>query len=429
MSTTADVAVLGSGVIGASVALELARVGRHVVVLDRFGGPAHGSTSASSAIVRFNYSTLDAVATSWESAHCWSTWADHLGERDPAGLASLRECGLVMLDAPAVPRERTISLFKAVGVPFEEWDGHRLRTAMGLDPGRFGPPKRVDDEEFFADPQGELGAIYTEDAGYVDDPGLATHNLVHAAQARGATFLFRRTVVAVEPRRGGTFRLGLADGSQVSAPVVVNAAGPWSSAVNHLAGVGGDFSVGVRALRQEVHQVSAPPNAPQAIVADLDLGVYLRPAPGGVLHIGGTEPECDPLEWVDDPDTFDPRPTAASFRAQVTRAARRVPGLRVPNAPTGIAHLYDVTDDWAPIYDRTDLDGFYVAIGTSGNQFKNAPLAGRFLARLVEAVEAGHDHDASPVTYPCEHIDRTIDLGVYSRRRVPNAASSGTVMG
>lgn len=49
-----------------------------------------------------------------------------------------------------------------------------------------------------------------------------------------------------------------------------------------------------------------------------------------------------------------------------------------------------------PIYDRTDLPGFYVAMGTSGNQFKNAPPAGRFLATLVERVEAGHDHDRDP---------------------------------
>ena len=42
--------------------------------------------------------------------------------------------------------------------------------------------------------------------------------------------------------------------------------------------------------------------------------------------------------------------------------------------------LYDVSRRLVPIYDRTGVDGFYVAIGTSGNQFKNAPVVGRFLA-------------------------------------------------
>jgi glycine/D-amino acid oxidase-like deaminating enzyme len=91
--------------------------------------------------------------------------------------------------------------------------------------------------------------------------------------------------------------------------------------------------------------------------------------------------------------------------------------------------VYDVADDWTPIYDRTDLDGFFVAIGTSGNQFKNAPLAGRFMARLIDAVASGHDHDRTPVRYVCEHTGHEIDLGAFSRRRRVNTDSTGTVMG
>jgi glycine/D-amino acid oxidase-like deaminating enzyme len=91
--------------------------------------------------------------------------------------------------------------------------------------------------------------------------------------------------------------------------------------------------------------------------------------------------------------------------------------------------VYDVSDDWQPIYDRTDLPGFYVAIGTSGNQFKNAPLVGRFLAALVDRVEAGHDHDKDPLRYECEYTRNTINLSAFSRRRRFNAETSGTVMG
>ena len=49
----------------------------------------------------------------------------------------------------------------------------------------------------------------------------------------------------------------------------------------------------------------------------------------------------------------------------------------------GLQVLLRVADDWTPIYDRTDAPGFYVAMGTSGNSFKNAPLAGCFLAAIV----------------------------------------------
>ena len=74
-----DVVVVGAGVMGASIALELQRSGRSVLVVDRGDAVGAGSTSASSAVVRFNYSTLAGVIAAWESAHRWADWARHLG--------------------------------------------------------------------------------------------------------------------------------------------------------------------------------------------------------------------------------------------------------------------------------------------------------------------------------------------------------------
>ncbi|SRR5579875_952811 len=435
MPVTADVIVVGAGVIGAAAALELAKAGLQVVVVDKTGGPGFGSTSASSAVVRFNYSTWDAVATAWESKHCWEKWAEHLQVRDESGLARFVRTGKVMLDVPPVPHDRVTALFDRAGVPYEVWDAVALKARVpGIDPSRHWPPKPVDDEAFFAEPAGQLGGLYTPDAGFVDDPQLAAHNLAAAAMARGAEFVFNRAVTGVEQLGGRVSGVRLSDCTRVAAPVLVNAAGPWSGAVNRLAGVGGEFTVKVRPMRQEVHQVTAPPGYNHGtrlgpVIADLDLGIYLRPASPDFLLIGGTEPACDPLEWIDDPDQANPRVTASRFRAQVTRAARRLPGLTVPNTPVGIAGVYDVAEDWTPIYDRTNLDGFYVAMGTSGNQFKNAPLVGRFIALLVDGVEAGHDHDREPLRYTCEHTGHMINLGAFSRMRPPNKNSSGTVMG
>ena len=93
-----------------------------------------------------------------------------------------------------------------------------------------------------------------------------------------------------------------------------------------------------------------------------------------------------------------------------------------------IRDSYDVTPDWVPIYDRTSLDGFYVAIGTSGNQFKNAPLVGQILRDIIDACEVGHDHDADPVSTRCDRIGRDLDLGAFSRLR-SIAETTGTVLG
>ncbi|MCC2113475.1 MAG: FAD-binding oxidoreductase, partial [Hyphomicrobiales bacterium] len=84
---------------------------------------------------------------------------------------------------------------------------------------------------------------------------------------------------------------------------------------------------------------------------------------------------------------------------------------------------------WIPIYDKSALPGFYMAIGTSGNQFKNAPVVGKMMAHLIAACEAGHDHDNDPVDFTFEHTGRTISVGFYSRKRPINKSSSFSVLG
>lgn len=431
----ADVVVIGAGVIGSSIALELSRAGHRVVVVDKAGGAGHGSTSASSAVIRFNFSSWAGVASSWDAKFAWENWAEHVGAPADEPLTRYHRSGMAMLDAEVAPRGLYLPLFDKAGIPYEEWDAATFAQRVpGIDVGRYWPPARLDDDRFWADPTGTLGAVYTPDAGFVGDPQLAAQNLASAAERHGAEFLFRRTVTAVlrdDERVGG---VELDGGETIAAPVVVNAAGPWSSRLNELAGVGGDFTVGLRPMRQEVHHVAAPHSMTALgeagiALADMDLGTYMRGEVGGGLLIGGTEPECDPLQWIDDPDLVNPHVSKALFDAQVTRAARRLPDLAVPNRPRGIVGVYDVSDDWTPIYDRTELPGFYVAIGTSGNQFKNAPIVGQILAALIDAVENGADHDRLPVQFTTRYTNETIDLAAFSRRRPRNENSSGTVMG
>ncbi|MBW0104489.1 FAD-binding oxidoreductase, partial [Pseudonocardia sp. KRD291] len=288
--------VVGAGVIGAAVALELARAGRNVVVVDKAGGVGHGSTSSSSAVVRFNFSTRAGVATAWESLHHWQHWGEYLA-CDVGELVRYERCGLAMLDVELAPRSGYVRLFDEVGVPYEEWDGATLRRRIpGIDSGRYWPPRRIDDERFWDDAPGELGAVYTPDAGYVGDPQLAARNLAAAASHHGAQFRLRTRVTGLDTDGGRVTGVRLDDGSTIACRTVVNAAGPWSGALNALAGVGADFTVGVRPLRQEVAYATAPagfaaPGSAGISIADMDLGTYMRGEVGGGLLIGGTEPE------------------------------------------------------------------------------------------------------------------------------------------
>jgi len=148
-----------------------------------------------------------------------------------------------------------------------------------------------------------------------------------------------------------------------------------------------------------------------------------------MMLVGSLDPECDAPDWVDDPDDFNREVTEAQWKAQVYRMALRVPELEIPRRAKGIADLYDATEDWIPVYDRSSLEGFYLAIGTSGNQFKNAPMIGQLMAELIVACESGHDHDTDPVRVRCPITGWELNIGFYSRNREINRDSSFTVLG
>jgi hypothetical protein len=75
------------------------------------------------------------------------------------------------------------------------------------------------------------------------------------------------------------------------------------------------------------------------------------------------------------------------------------------------------------------LPGYYVAIGTSGNQFKNAPCIGALMTTLIGDGLAGGDNDVAPVQWTAPYTGAVLDLCHYSRRRSPNPHSSDSVPG
>jgi len=320
-----------------------------------------------------------------------------------------------------------------IGIPWEAWDKAKIMARLPYyDLRRYGPAKPLDDPEFGVPTEGTLDrAIFFPDAGYVSDPQLATHNVQRAAEARGAEFRFNAEITQIRRSGGRVAGVTLADGTRIDAPVVVNVAGPHSSRINGMAGVLEGMNIHTRALRQEVAHVPAPEGVDFEhdgfILTDSDIGIYARPEIGNHILIGSEDPECDPRQWVD-PDDYN-KDFTDQWTVQVHRAAQRMPTLPIPSRMRGVVDLYDVSDDWIPIYDRSSLDGFYMAIGTSGNQFKNAPVAGMMMAELIQAVEAGHDHDHDPLSFTLAHIGREIDLGFYSRRREINQDSSFSVLG
>ena len=445
MTKKYDAIIIGAGVIGNPIAYELSKMGYKTLSVDKGPDAGEGSTAGSCAIVRAHYSTVDGVAMAYEGFKYWLEWEKYLDHvEDEKGMAKYMKTGSILFKTQGHDWRKVQANYEEVGVKYEEWDNEKIMAEVPVaDLREFWPVKRPEDPDFFKEPEGELeGAIFCEEGGYMSDPALSAHNIMRAAEAKGGEFMFNAEVVEFRSEGGKVRGVTLADGTRIDAGIVVNVAGPHSFKINRMAeGVWEGCNIKTRALRHEVMHCPSPEEYDYLgrgyHMSDGDLGGYYRPEVGNMFLIGSEDPKCDPQEWVD-PDEFyagkggagrDNQLSEEQWKAQCYRLARRIPTLQVPNQPKGVCDLYDCSDDWIPVYDKSDLGGFYMAIGTSGNQYKNAPVVGVMMAQLIDACEKGLDHDNEPFQFTLPHIGRTIDVGFYSRKREINYNSSFSVNG
>ncbi|NOD62482.1 MULTISPECIES: FAD-binding oxidoreductase [unclassified Ruegeria] len=430
-----DAIIIGTGVIGAAIAFEMSKAGWKTLSLDRNTQVGHGSTAGSCAIIRMHYSTFDGTAFAWEGYHYWRDWADYLGLPEDANLAQFLETGCLVMKTDANGMlEKHMRNSSDLDCPFEEWSAEKVVERLpvySLD--SFAPARRMDDPEFGQSNGRKMtGGVYWPQAGYVTDPALSAQNLMDAAKQHGAEVHTGAEVTEILTEGGRVSGVKLASGEEIHAKVVVNVAGPGSAIINEMAGVLGDMTIKTRPLRQEVVHVPAPEGFDfendGTIVSDSDIACYCRPEHGNHILVGSEDPECDPHQWCEDDVNYN-REFTDQWTTQAMRYAQRVPSLGIPSKTRGVVDLYDASTDWIPIYDKSSLPGFYMACGSSGNQYKNAPIAGKMMTALISYCEGGADHDAEPLQFELPYIKRNIDVGFYSRKRPINEESSFSVLG
>ena len=435
LSTLPDVTIIGSGIIGNAISLSLARKGFKVSVYDTNPAPGYGTTSYSSGICRMYYSLLESVKFSWEGYHYWDDWENYIQYKDINGYAKLNKCGALFLKSNNSNDFLTNShrLMEQVGVPvkpisFNETDNYVSK--MGMDIYNTYYPKNID-VPLFGDTNHKNyidGSLYFPETGYISDPLLAALNLYHASKDLGTIFNFNTKIVEINVDNKHEISNIVTENNEViESPIVINCGGPYSTQINNLVykknNIENDSNIKCRPLRKEVGYTQLNKNKYNIdnngiIVIDLDIGIYFRPEIGNKLLIGSTEPECDELIWEDNLDSMDTNSSELYFN-QMCRAALRIPDLEIPNPKNQqfITSTYDVSDDWTPIYDKTNIKGYYTAIGTSGNQLKNAPVVGDMMSELILECENGLDHDNNPLEYKLKKTNNAINTNIFSRLR------------
>ena len=434
ISMKVDAIIIGAGVIGAACAYELAKTGRKTLNIDMLPAAGYGSTSNSCAIIRVYYSTIDSTALAYEAFHYWQEWASYLGAKDGRGLAEFHDTGtLVMKTGSNGYMRKSCAIMDELNIPYEHWSASKISSHLhSLDLKCFAPAKLRSNPNFGQPSGGEIsGGVYFPAGGYVNDPQLATRNLQNAAETCGGEFMFGRRVTEIKKSDNRISSVVLDDGQEIEADILINAAGPYSRKVNELVDAQKDMRITTRAIKQEVVHLPAPDGFELGrsglVISDSDIACYSRPEVGNHILIGSEDPECDIGHEVD-PDDWDNN-FSEQWTTQAMRQAQRIPSLGITSKMRGAVDLYDVTEDWAPIYDKSSIHGYFMAIGTSGNQFKNAPVAGKIMSALISHADAKKDHDVAPAQIKLEHIGHNLDLTHFSRLRNINPDSSFSVLG
>jgi sarcosine oxidase, subunit beta len=186
-------------------------------------------------------------------------------------------------------------------------------------------------------------------------------------------------VVTIRTSGDRVIGVATATGDRIDAPVVVNAAGLWSTALARLAGVTLPIVVG----RHPVFVVErdAGFGGPHLVYLDLAGGSYARPETGGLTLTGSlTDDEAQhPME----PDRLGGDVGLDEASDVLERVGRAIPGLADARYRRGWAGAFDITPDWMPILDESPVRGFWIATGMSGHGFKLSPAVGEMMAALI----------------------------------------------
>jgi sarcosine oxidase subunit beta len=353
---SADVVIIGAGIVGSSVAYHLTQAGcKNVLVLERESHQGKGSTGKSMGGVRAQFSTAVSICMSLYSIPFFREFEKAMGH--PSGY---RGQGYLFV----ATQESHLRYLRS---------NYELQTSLGLktvellkpaDVSHMVPQLRADDI---------LGGSFCSTDGFVDPHSVMTGFMLRAIDG-GARLVRNAEVTAIE-RDGADIHGVRTATDRISTRIVVNAAGAWAALVAKLAG----FDLPVEPLRRML--VPTEPfdkiahSAPMTV--DMATGFHFRPEGLGLLMAWN-----DPNETPGFKTDFDP----AFVEKILTRGVDRVPCLEEAevNPKRAWAGLYEMTPDHHPILGAVPgIPGLYLANGFSGHGVMHSPATGKIVADLV----------------------------------------------
>jgi sarcosine oxidase subunit beta len=357
---SASVVVVGGGVVGLSIAFQLARSGVRDVVLVEKDQLGSGSTSKAAGGVRAQFSDTVNIELGRRSLRTFETFREQLGQE-----IDLHQVGyLFLLDRHehVAAFERNVALQNELGV-----DSRMIEVAEAK---RLSPLISTD---------GLLAACWSPRDGHCT-PESVVLGYASAARAAGATLLRGTTVEAIE-RDGGSITSVVTDRGTIRTEVVVCAAGAWSRSIGAMAGV----DLPVTPVRRQVLTTEAVPGLDPRTPFTIDFATsFYFHGEGRGLLLGMSDPDETPGFKLHRSDEWLPRLGAA--------VEHRAPAIADVGIASGWAGLYEMTPDHnALVGESAEVARFLYATGFSGHGFLMGPAVGEVVRDLYHGREPAVD--------------------------------------
>lgn len=349
---TADIVIIGGGVMGASTLYHLAARGQKNIVLlekERFFG--QGATGRCAGGVRYQFATEINVRLSLESLPMLERFKEEIGQD-----VNYRKCGYLFVltrEQDVQAFQRNVALQHRLGVQTEWLSGDEVRRRL--------PMMRFEDAL--------AGTFHAKDG--LVDPNSVVMGYINAAQRLGAKAFTDAEVRSLIVEQGRIKGVETSQGI-ISTPIVVNAAGPWAAQVGKMAGV----EIPITPLRRQWFTTTPLPEIPAdfPFVIDFAQSLYFHREGEGLL-IGMSNPKEQPGFNQNVDEDFE--------LVNMEAALARLPLLEKAGRASHLAGLYEVTPDAHPIFGKTPVEGFYIVAGFSGHGFMHGPIAGKLMSELI----------------------------------------------
>jgi sarcosine oxidase subunit beta len=351
MEKTADVVIIGGGIIGVSIAYHLAlKKGGKIVLLEK-GQLGEGSTSRGLGGIRTQFSTEINIRFSLESIKTFERFEEEFGV-DP----EFKRIGYLFLATTELEMEvfkENIKLQQKFDIPVELLNSDEIKKRW--------PCLRTDDI---------LGGAFCPKDGYAGTSEVLS-GFVTGAKRVGVRIHENTEALEISLKKGKVNGVRTRE-EEISTSLVINAAGPYAALVGKMANV----KIPVKPIRRQIF-VTAPfhlADQPIPLTIDFHRGWYFRQEVDGFFLSGPLDRE----------PSFNLNTDYEAMAEASDNAMYRVPAFEKARIARGWAGLCEFSPDHHAILGKVpEVEGLILANGFSAHGFQHSPAVGKVIAELI----------------------------------------------